>query len=132
MVAAIKGTSDVELLTLPRILLVPLVGVALHADAAGEDADRVRIRDLIPTVCYDAQIQREASQLLPKLTDVHCDVLLMGGERSHRTLGVVLNELGRRMPRAKRVRLAKTGHLAADDTGLPQDVARELCAFFGG
>lgn len=133
MVTAIKGTGDVELLThLPRVLLVPLMSLAIRADAAEGDADRVRICDLVPTVRYDAQLQREATELLPTLTDVPCDVLLMGGDRSHRALRLVVDELARRMPRARRVRLAKTGHVAADDTGRPQDVARELCAFFGG
>jgi hypothetical protein len=35
------------------------------------------------------------------------------------------------MPNAKLVRFAKSGHLAANDTGRPQDVAWELRAYFG-
>lgn len=131
MVTAIQGTGDVALLThLPRILLVPLMRLALRADVSRAAADRIPIRDLVPTVRFDAQLQREASGLLPTLMGFPGDVLLMGGDRSHRALRVALDEVAIRMPRAKRVRLAKAGHVAADDTGRPQDVARELCAFF--
>jgi hypothetical protein len=63
MVTAIKGTGDVELLThLPRVLLVPLMSLAIRADAAKDDTDRVRICDLVRTVRYDAQLQREAAR----------------------------------------------------------------------
>jgi pimeloyl-ACP methyl ester carboxylesterase len=131
MATALQGTGDVELLTyLPRFLLVPLLGLAIRAEAAKGGADDVRIRDLIPTVRRDAGLQREATGELATFSDIGCEVLLMGGDRSHRALRIGLDALARRMPRARVVRLAKIGHLAADDVGRPQDVARELKDFF--
>ena len=132
MVTLLKGTGDVDLLThVPRLLLVPLIRLALRLDARKASPDRTPIGDLIATVRFDAQLQREATALLPTLTDVPCKVLLMGGARSHRSLRVVLDQVARRMPGAKRVRFVKTGHIAADDSGRPNEVARELRAFFG-
>ena len=104
--------------------------LAIRLDAQASP-DRVPIRDLIPTVHYDTLIQREATLLLSPSLAVDGDVLLMGGDRSHRTLRVVLDELARWMPRARRVRFKGVGHLAADDSGRPLEVAKELRAFFG-
>jgi pimeloyl-ACP methyl ester carboxylesterase len=132
MVTAIQGTGDVEALTyLPRFLLVPLMRLAIRAEAAKGQPDHVMVRDLIPTVRYDAQLQREATQQLQTLTEISCDLLLMGGTRSNRALRVGLDEFARRMPHAKRVRLARVGHVAADDSGRPEKVADALRAFFG-
>ena len=132
MVTVLQGTGDVELMTyLPRLLLVPLVRLAIRFEAVQPSADRVSIRDLIPTVRYDALVQREATSLLSASLDVGGDVLLMGGDRSHRTLRVVLDEVARRLPSARRARFKGVGHLAADDTGRPLEVAEELRRFFG-
>ncbi|MEO8179517.1 MAG: alpha/beta hydrolase [Deltaproteobacteria bacterium] len=131
LVTILQGTGDVELLTyLPRLLLVPLLRLALRADAAQGGVDRIAIRDLIPTVRSDALLQREASTELATFADLRCEVLLMGGARSHRALRVGLDALARRMPQARLVRLARIGHLAADDVGRPQEVANELRAFW--
>jgi pimeloyl-ACP methyl ester carboxylesterase len=130
MATVLQGTGDVELFTyLPRFVLVPLLRLAIRADAAKDSVDRVRIRDLIPTIGRDALLQREATAELARFADIRCEMLLMGGDRSHRTLRVGLDALARRMPRARVVRLEKIGHLAADDVGRPQDVARELRGF---
>jgi pimeloyl-ACP methyl ester carboxylesterase len=130
LVTILQGTGDVELLSyVPRLLLVPLLRLALRADAAQKGVDRIPIRELIPTVRGDALLQREASAELATFAGLRCEVLLMGGTRSHRALRVALDALARRLPQARRVRLARIGHLAADDVGRPQDVATELQAF---
>jgi pimeloyl-ACP methyl ester carboxylesterase len=132
MVTILKGTGDAEMLTyLPRGLLVPLMAVALRRDARRRSAAYVPMCDLIPTVRYDAQLQREASApLLAGLSEIRSDVLLMGGDRSHRSLRRALDALARRMPAARRVILSGVGHIAAADVGRPHDVAVELRTFF--
>jgi pimeloyl-ACP methyl ester carboxylesterase len=133
MVTVLQGTGDVELLTyLPRLALVPLVGLAIRADARRHAPDHIPIRDLIPTVRYDARLQGQASAELAGLSEIRSDVLLMGGDRSHPVLRAALDAVARRMPRAHLVRLSRTGHLAADNVGRPQDVAAEQRRFFDG
>ncbi len=134
MVTVIQGTGDVDVMSrLPRTLLVPLMALALRADAmrADREPDRVRIRDLVATVRCDAQIQGEANQLLIGVSDLTCKVLLMGGERSHPALRIGLDALAARLPDASCVRFAMVGHLAADNSGRPKAVAAELRKFFG-
>ncbi len=134
MVTVIQGTGDVGLFGhLPRLLLVPLMRLAIRADAAraGHGAERaLRSATSFPTARFDAQLQREATGLLPTLADVPCDVLLMSGDRSHRALRAGIDQLTRWMPRAKLARLAKIGHLAADDGGRPREVAGDVLRSF--
>jgi hypothetical protein len=131
MVTVIQGTGDVEPITyVPRILLTPFLWLAMRADAAKRDAQHVAIRDLVATVRYDAQIQREVSLLLDSFPDLPCETLLLGGTRSHRTLRASLDALSKRLPRAECLRLPRAGHLAADDVGRPKEVAEVLRAFF--
>jgi pimeloyl-ACP methyl ester carboxylesterase len=132
MVTALKGAGDVELMTyIPRVLLTPLVWLAIRADAANQEADRVPIRALIPTARYDAIVQREATLLLDSLVNLDCALLLIGGTRSHRALRASLDAFAARLPKGRCVRLARAGHIAADDVGHPRQVAEILRTFFG-
>jgi pimeloyl-ACP methyl ester carboxylesterase len=132
MVSALKGTADVgPLMHLPRVVMIPLVRLALRAEAR-KSRGQIAIRDLIPTLRFDARLQREASRLVDALPEIPFDVLLMGGDRSHPALRTALDAVARRMPRARRVRLSGVGHIAADDHGSPGDVANELRTFFAG
>jgi hypothetical protein len=66
----------------------------------------------------------------PHITELQSDVLLLGGEKSARALHLGLDALSRRLPNAKRLELKGTGHVAADNGGVPHDVARVLGEFF--
>jgi pimeloyl-ACP methyl ester carboxylesterase len=132
MVTIIKGTGDVSPITyVPRLCLTPLVRLAIRANARSGGSDAIPIRALIPTVRYDIRLQRETEPLVPTFADIRCDVLLLGGSRSHRALRTALDALARLLPGAKRVRLHGIGHLAADNTGRPEEVANHLRTFFG-
>jgi pimeloyl-ACP methyl ester carboxylesterase len=133
MVTAVKGTADVgPFLYMPRIVATPLVRLALRADAAKSGRGTIAMRDLVPTLRFDARLQREASRVVDELPGIPCDVLLMGGARSHPALRTVFDALVRRMPRARCVRLKGVGHIAADNHGSPERVADELRSFFQG
>jgi pimeloyl-ACP methyl ester carboxylesterase len=130
MVSALKGTADVgPLMHLPRVVMIPLVRLALRAEAR-KSRGQIAIRDLIPTLRFDARLQREASGFVDALPEIPSEVLLVGGDRSHPALRTALDAVARRMPRARRVRLSGVGHVAADDHGRPGDVANELRTFF--
>jgi pimeloyl-ACP methyl ester carboxylesterase len=132
MVTAIQGTGDIgPMRYTPRALLVPLMRLAIRADAEkSARAGRVALRDLIPTVHYDAQLQRESRRIVGALAAIRCTVLLLGGDRSHRALRAVLDELALLLPHAQLARLAGVGHVAADDVGRPKEVASRLKDFF--
>lgn len=66
----------------------------------------------------------------PRIAEVRSEVLLLGGEKSARPLGAGLDALSRRLPNTKRIELKGTGHVAADNRGVPQEVARLLEDFF--
>jgi len=129
MVTVVRGTGDVSPLThVPRWVLVPLVRLALRLSARAKG--ELSLRDLIPTIRFDAELARESEGALGGVGAIRADVLLLGGERSARPLRVALDELARRLPKARRVEFAGTGHLAADDSGRPLEVAEALRRFF--
>jgi pimeloyl-ACP methyl ester carboxylesterase len=132
MVSVLKGTGDVELLTyVPRFVLVPLIRWGLARDAGTANGADVALRDLIPTLHFDAVLQRESATTLEGLAALRCEILLLGGDRSARSLRIGLDALEARLPSARRVRLRGVGHTAAADDGRPAEVARALGGFFG-
>jgi pimeloyl-ACP methyl ester carboxylesterase len=132
LVTILKGTGDVgsPLTYAPRFLLKPLFGLAIRMEKPS--ADRVPLRELVPTLREDIKLVREASLLIENFAAIPSDVLLLGGARSARDLRVSLRELARRMPRARLVVLDKVGHTAALDEDQPELVAQQLRAFFAG
>jgi pimeloyl-ACP methyl ester carboxylesterase len=132
MVAALKGTGDVSLLTrVPSFVLVPLLALAIRADAKRERGpDDVPIRALIPTIRFDVMLVREAAGMLASFGAIRSDVLLLGGNRSAPALRPALDALAALLPAARRVELDGIGHLAADNQGRPLEVARHLRSFF--
>jgi pimeloyl-ACP methyl ester carboxylesterase len=87
-------------------------------------------RDLIPTMHYDARTVLDAAGPPGRFAGLSCDVLLLGGSRSARSLTAALDGLSAVLPSARRVTLPGTGHTAADNRGKPELVAAQLQAFF--
>ncbi|WP_017588493.1 alpha/beta fold hydrolase [Nocardiopsis ganjiahuensis] len=140
MATAAKGTQDPPWLRLvPRTLLVPLMHLGLNAQArrigqtldlaGGRSDSEVPLRDLLPTLGPDARTVAEAADLAKAAADVRADVLLLGGTRSARYLKEALDTLETTLPRVRRVEFAGAGHLAADNSGRPERVARALAGF---
>lgn len=130
MVTVAKGTKDPALLGLiPRAVLVPLMALALRAQQAQGDDD-ILLEDLIPTMREDARLVQQADDLAENAQAVRAEVLLIGGARSARYFKDALSKLESTIPRSQRVELAGVGHLAADNGGRPDIVARALSAFF--
>ena len=130
-VTAMKGTQSVPRFV-PRFALVPLVRVALErADVSKVGPDDVHPLTLITTLHYDAQLVRETEGGLDEYRRVAIPVLLLGGSRSPAYLRRSLDVLAGLLPRRSRVQLHGVGHTAADNSGRPELVARQLRAFFG-
>ncbi len=79
----------------------------------------------------DSIVQRESISIVnPQISELRSDVLLVGGEKSAGTLPRPLDSIAKRLPSAKRVELKGVGHIAADNRGAPDRVARFLDEFF--
>jgi pimeloyl-ACP methyl ester carboxylesterase len=132
MVEVLKGTGDRSpLMILPRWALTPLLRLALMKDAKEHPPGDIALRDLIPTMRLDGIVQKQSVELVnPRIAELRSEVLLLGGEKSAHPLRLGLDALSRRLPNAKRHELKGTGHVAADNRGVPQQVARLLEDFF--
>jgi pimeloyl-ACP methyl ester carboxylesterase len=130
-VTVVKGTGDSALFRrVPLFLVVPLLALALEADARQAKNGDVALKDLVPTMHYDARLVVEAQGAHERFRDIQAEVLLLGGSRSAAYLRTALDRLSAVLPRARRVELSGIGHLAADNHGKPAEVATELRRFF--
>jgi len=125
-VSVIKGTGDaVGMRLVPRVLLTPLMALALRADARTHETDAVPVRELIPTMRDEAKTIVDSERAVAGFGAVRCEVLLLGGTRSAPNLKAALVRLAAVLPGARRVTLRGVGHTGADDL-----VGRELRGFF--
>jgi pimeloyl-ACP methyl ester carboxylesterase len=132
MVSIMKGTGDSSLFTLlPRFLLVPLMRLAIQAQARDAKSDEVPLQVLIPTMQYDVQLVKEMEGTLERFQAMTAEVLLLGGDKSQAYLKDALAGLSTVLPHVRRVELSGLGHLAAENSGKPERVAQELYRFFG-
>lgn len=131
MVTAAKGTKDSPIFSaLPRIIIVPLMTLALKAEAKEVKGDDVPLQELIPTLHFDARMVLDTENTIENFKDVRADVLLLGGSKSPAYLKLALDRLNAILPHVKRIELKGLGHLAADNGGQPERVAQELRRFF--
>lgn len=130
LITVAKGTKDSRLINaLPRAVLVPIMSVALRAQARKAGTD-VPLADLIPTMSAEARLVTDAHDLIPATTAIRSDVLLLGGSRSAPYFKTALHALQEAIPHAQRIELPGLGHLAADNDGHPDRVAKPLADFF--
>lgn len=131
LVTVLKGTADRTVIRyVPRVLLsVPLNFIIKRTANRPTPDGTTPLRDLIPTIHYDAQTVADAAGPLERFADLKCDILLLGGSKSARNLTESLDGLSKILPRAKRVTLQGVGHTAADNGGHPVLVAEQLRAF---
>jgi hypothetical protein len=127
MVTVMKGTRDRRdwFTDLPRLLLTPMIGMALRGD--GEEA--VAIRELVPTVRYDIRLVAATAGQIQLFGAIRMPVLLMGGDNSNPYLSMALDALQHELPQAERVELKGIGHMASDNVGKPRLVVSELRRF---
>ncbi|MGL4284898.1 MAG: alpha/beta fold hydrolase [Phreatobacter sp.] len=128
MVTVMKGTRDRRdwFTCLPRLLLTPMMAMALRGD--GEEA--VAIRALAPTVRYDLKLVAATTGQLQRFGAIRIPVPLIGGDNSNPYLPTALDALQHALPQAERVELKGIGHMAPDNVGEPGWVAGALRRFF--
>ncbi len=72
----------------------------------------------------------ETEGRLPAFSAILAEMLLLGGSKSPAYLKTTLDALAGILPKARHIEFAGCGHLAPDNSGQPERVARELRAFF--
>jgi pimeloyl-ACP methyl ester carboxylesterase len=131
MVDIIKGTGDRALFTrLPRFVLLSLFKLAMRDLAKRTQDDQPPLQTLIPTVHFDTRLATEMSGRLTSFRDIRVETLLLGGARSAVYLTTALDALSTVLPNCKRIELPGLGHIAADNSGEPARVAKELRRYF--
>jgi pimeloyl-ACP methyl ester carboxylesterase len=131
MALLIRSTGDRGLLsTLPAPLLRPFFGLLVRSGAPSPNGER--LRDLLLTMPADIAIQRSAAAVLAPLSGSATPTLLVGGSRSNPELTFVLDRLEQQLPRTRRALIDGAGHIAADNDGKPEQVARVIDAFLRG
>jgi pimeloyl-ACP methyl ester carboxylesterase len=133
LATVLKGTADrgSPVRLVPGFLLGAFLDLAIKRTAGRPTPPgSVSLRELIPTVGYDAQTVRDAAGPLQRFSELSCDVLLLGGSKSARNLRASLDGLSTVLPHSRKVILRGVGHTAADNSGRPGRVATELRRFF--
>jgi pimeloyl-ACP methyl ester carboxylesterase len=131
MVSIIKGTGDSPFLAaFPRFLLVPLMTLAIRAEAKEVKDDAIALQALIPTMRYDSQLVKDMEGSLERFQAIQTKVLLLGGSKSPAFLKAPLDGLSVVLPHAQRVAFPGLDHSAADNGGKPECVAQVLRRFF--
>jgi pimeloyl-ACP methyl ester carboxylesterase len=128
----IKGTGDsYSMEMLPGFILEFMFNLALKAESKDISApDSVSLNKLIPTMHFDIKLVKEMEGKIETFKKLKTKVLLLGGNRSQKFLKTTLNSLETIIPDTKRIEFKSIGHLAADNNGKPELVAKALKDFF--
>ncbi len=134
MISIVKGTGDASLLgRLPGFITIPFMNLAIKADAKDKETNgknEVPLKTLIASMRDDAKVVMESEGIIDSCKNIGAEVLLLGGQKSQTYLKTALDALTLTFPKAKRVEFRNQGHLAADNSGKPEVVAKELRNFF--
>ncbi|HEX6526853.1 MAG TPA: alpha/beta hydrolase [Streptosporangiaceae bacterium] len=132
LVTILKGTTDrTAFRFVPRFVLTAALGLVIRmTEGRPVPAGMISPRDLIPTMHYDARTVLDAAGTPDRFAGLSCDMLLLNGAKSARSLTAALDGLSAALPRARRVTLPGTGHTAPSNRGKPELVAAQLQAFF--
>jgi hypothetical protein len=118
---------------MPHWLMEPLTKHMISREDRKAKAGDVTMRMLAPTLHYDFQLITESEGPLEGFKDVSCELFLLGGTKSPKYLQASVAGLTKVFPRARLVLFQGLGHEAsgtANQWGKPEQVARELRAFF--
>ena len=135
LITAMKGSEmgPAFFRAMPHWLMEPLTKHMIAREDRKAKAGDVTMRMLAPTLHYDFQLITESTGPLERFKDIRCELLLLGGTKSPKYLHTAVAALANVFPRARLVTFNGLGHEAsgnANQWGKPEQVARELRAFF--
>ena len=133
IISIIKGTDDPSSMfsILPRFITIPFMNFVIKSDAKKINVDNeMNLKSLISAMPYDIKIVIDSEGIIGKCNHLTKDILLLGGQKSKLYLKDALDKLNSVLPQAKRIEFQGLGHIAADNSGKPDIVAKELRSFF--
>ena len=133
IISIIKGTDDPSSMfsILPRFITIPFMNFVIKSDAKKINVDNeMNLKSLISAMPYDIKIVIDSEGIIGKCNNLTKDILLLGGQKSKLYLKDALDKLDSVLPQAKRIEFQGLGHIAADNSGKPAIVAKELRSFF--
>ncbi len=135
LVTAMKGSEmgPAFFRAMPYWLMEPLTKHMIAREDRNAKAGDVTMRMLAPTLHYDFQLITESEGPLEGFKEIRGELLLIGGTKSPKYLQTSVAALAKVFPRARLVTFNGLGHEAsgnANQWGKPEQVARELRAFF--
>ena len=135
MISIVRGTGDTSFLgKLPNLITIPFMNFAIKADSKDKETNgknELPLKTIISAMSFDAKVVVESEGIIDRCKNMTADVLLLGGQKSQLYLKTALRALNSIFQKAKRVEFSGQGHLAADNSGKPKVVAKELRSFFG-
>jgi len=126
---------------IPKRLLASMTEAAMKREDRTAAADAVTMRQLAPTLYYEAVLLAESAGSVDAFRTVDADVLLLGGTKGLPFLKAGRDALAKTLPHNRRIELSGLQHGASSDPsttnpgGKPEIVAQialEVRAFFQG
>lgn len=130
-IAILKGTGDTSFLSwLPAFMTAPVINMMMKAQMKNRVATEIPLQLLVTLFHYDRLIIKASPPLVTGATALQAEVLLMGGGKSKKYFQWALDRLNVSLPNAQRIVFKNQGHMAADNTESPLQIAAALIPFF--
>ena len=131
LITVARGTGDSSILTmLPRFISNPFMNFAINAQAEEAKPGEVPLKDLVPTVYYDARVVASTENKIEPYAQIKAKTLLMNGTKSPSNLQAPIKALSKVLSSSEHVEFDGANHLAATNGEKPRAVAEQLRRFF--
>jgi pimeloyl-ACP methyl ester carboxylesterase len=115
---------------LPDSLTKLIFGLILKIGDIKVKSDNVKIKDLMLTLKYDAQLVNETKGQLDSFKDISAEVLLLCGSKPSDLLKDSVHTLNEILPNLNLVELEGLNHNSAQNNGSPEEVSIVVRKFF--
>jgi pimeloyl-ACP methyl ester carboxylesterase len=115
---------------LPDSLTKMIFGLILKIDDIRVKNDGLKVKDLMLTLKFDAQLLNETKGKLDSFKDISAEVLLLCGSKPSNLLKDSVYTLNEILPNLNLVELEELNHNSAQDNGNPEEVSMVVRKFF--
>ncbi len=115
---------------LPDSLTKIIFGLILKTEDIRVKNDGVKLKDLMLTLKFDAQLVNETKGKIDRFKDISTEVVLICGCKPSNLLKDSVNTLNEILPNLNFVELDGLNHNSAQDNGSPEEVAMVVRKFF--
>ena len=115
---------------LPNSLKKVIFNIILKIEDLLVKRDNVKIKDILSSLKYDAQLVNETKGKLDSFKDISAEVLLLCGSKLSDIVKDSVNTLDEILPNVNLVELKGLNHNSAQNNGSPEDVSSVVQNFF--